>query len=145
MPTGPDASRQLGRLRLVVTPDDEPPDAAAWEAGEDVATVTAAGERMRELAGLAAAAGDLAFVWVGFDGVTVSGSRHAERRFRVLQAMKPAGWPDPERERQEAAVRAWEAHKLAVEESAKLAKAAAAVARRATFSPTRGTSMDAIR
>lgn len=127
----------LGRMRVAVTGEPTPPTAAEWDAAEDVAGITAAVARMRELAGQAVADDAIAFVWVGFDGVTVSGSHHAERKFRVMMSTPPPGWPDPERERQEAAVRDWERHRELQAEAAKIAKA--------TYTPLRDTSLDAIR
>lgn len=135
----------LGRMRVAVTGSDTPPTSAEWDAAEDVADIGAVSVRLRELAAQAIADDVIAFVWAGFDGLTVGGSSHAERKFRVMMHVPPPGWPDPERERQEAVVADWNRHRELQAEAAKIAKAASAAARKATYTPLRDTSMDAIR
>lgn len=135
----------LGRVRVAVTGEPTEPTAAEWDAAEEAADIAAAVARMRELAAQAIAADALAFVWVGFDGVTVSGSSYAQRKFRVMMRAPPPGWPDAERERQEENVRQWNRHRELQEEAAKIAKAAQAAARKAVYTPLRDTSLDAIR
>jgi len=136
--------RGFGALRVVVTTDESPPAAAAWEAGEPAADCSSAVRRAGELAGEAVAEDRLAWVWVGHNGPYAPGT------WKWFLRIPPPGWPDPETERRERELAAWYAHKAHVEEAARIARKAAAVARAAAREADKsrramGEDFDAIR
>ncbi len=130
----------LGVIRVVVTADDEPPNAAAWEAGELAEDCAAALARARELASAFVAEDVLAFVWIGHNGPYGPGL------WKWYTAIKPPGWPDPVADERARVTREFFAHKEAAEDAARLTRAASALARK-LVAPTgpRDASMDAIR